>query len=187
MAHKQPGSLELHSAFVSSSQRRWEYPLQLLTKWKDLPSSISSLSNYTNHHLLSPKQVSASEMQFASEWETSGYREMSTVPVALGLSLPTPAAAAYGRLGLILQQNYTQCKHENKILMLLDQGNNCWAFLNAKPISSSNGIIPHFPFCLSSLSKSQSFYLWMQKPHPGKTPILFAVTTPFLVFPCVIF
>lgn len=52
MAHKQPGSLELHSAFASSSQRHWEYPLQLLTKWKDPPSSISSSSHYANHHLL---------------------------------------------------------------------------------------------------------------------------------------
>jgi len=48
-------------------------------------------------------------MPFTAEWEALGYKARSTVPAATGLSLPTPAAA-FGRLGLILLQNYIQCK-----------------------------------------------------------------------------
>lgn len=35
-------------------------------------------------------------MPFAAAWGTLGYKEMSRVPVAIGLSLPTGAAAASG-------------------------------------------------------------------------------------------
>lgn len=85
----------------------WEYPLQLLTKWKDPPSSFSSSSHYANHHLLC--QSSFCDWDAICSWMGNFWlpRWAQFQQQLPGLTY-TCCCCWFGRLGLTLLQNPLQ-------------------------------------------------------------------------------
>lgn len=129
-------------------------PLQLLTKWKDPPLSIS----------IEPLHKSSPSPPRARIWGRDAICSwMGNFWLQKGWTqLQQHRGSPYLHLLLLLQEcwAWSSCRtipsanrsHGNETFRLLDQGNNCWGLINAKLPSSSNSNIPQFPFCLSSSS-----------------------------------